>query len=210
MQDGKLPKTALFPHMADFEDAASTSFVRRALLEGSPSREPAQFAAIYSAGFGADHLLSGAFRRAYLADMETNPDGAHPTFTNCKPAEKSSIGLRRALIRNDLRDFTPTAPIMLCGGQGDGATPFRLGAELMIKYWQSPAVAPKPGVVSVLDFEAPSREGEPFAALKRIFRAEKDAYLSSQPWPPWTDAYHQFLLPRFCYLAARDFFDTMR
>ena len=210
MQEGRLPKTALFSEKLDFEDAAGTSFVRTALREGSPSRDPERFAAIYRAGFGPDHLLNDGFRRSYLADMESNPDGAHPAFTNGLPPEKSGNGLRRALIRNDLRNFTPIAPMMLCGGQGDGAMPFRLGAELMMQYWRSPARAPKPGVVSVLDFEAPNYEGAPFEALRRIFRTEKDEYLASQPWPSWTDAYHQFLLPRFCYLAARDFFDTMR
>jgi hypothetical protein len=210
MNEGKLPKTTLFNDTPVLSDPGLSEFVRDTMRSCSPAQQPERFAAVYRSSFGDGHLLTDSFRAAYLADIEANPDGAYQTYTTGAPPKRSENGFRQAAIKNDLRNFTPVAPMLLCGGQGDAATPFRLGAELMVRYWEDPTRAPKPGVVSMLDFEAPAKDADPFGELKRIFLAERDSYLASQPWPSWVDAYHQFLLPRYCYLAARKFFDTMR
>ncbi len=205
--EGRLPASAVFspdrPATGDLTPA-----VRRILETQSPATTPERFAHVYALGFGPGHLLNDSFRIAYLTDAETHPDGAFPVYTTGRPPSDSGNGFRRAVIRNDLRGWTPRAPMMMCGGQRDAAAPICYGAELMMRYWADPAHAPAPGTVSLLDFEAP--EGDAlFAGLKSHFMSWKDGFLERTVMPAWADAYHQLLLPRYTYLAARLFFESL-
>lgn len=208
--DGLLPASNLFNDAPDLSGMDLSPWVAGIMETGSPATTPEAFAEIYASGFGSDYLLNDQFRIAYLKDIETNPDGGFPDYTTGRPPEASSVGLRQAAILNDLRNWTPTAPMMMCGGPGDGAAEFRFGAQLMMQYWSDPAHAPQPGVVTLLDFESEIHEDDPYAGLKRDFLARRDGIETGQAWPAWVDPYHQIVLPRYCYLAARDYFDTMR
>lgn len=100
--------------------------------------------------------------------------------------------------------------MMMCGGPGDGAAAFRFGGEMMMRYWSMPAHAPRPGVVSLLDIEAAVGRDDQFAGVRQQFADDRAAIEASQTGAPWVDFYHQILLPRFCYLAARQYFDDLR
>jgi hypothetical protein len=115
------------------------------------------------------------------------------------------------MIKNDLRGWTPKNPLVMCGGQGDGAALLQYGGELMMQYWSDPAHAPAPGIVSLLDFDAPIMPADPFAEIKSDYLERKDAIVSQyESVPDWVNTYHQILLPRYCYTAARDYFETLR
>ena len=208
IQDGRLPATAVFGP-SPLAAAGVTPGVRAILEDQSPAQTPERFAAIYAQGFGDGHLLSDTFRISYLEDVVANPDGALPDYGSGEPPKNSAQGFRRAVVRNDLRGWIPKVPMLMCGGRHDAAAPLQYGGELMMRYWADQGRAPAPGVVSLLDFDAPSSEGEPFADLKAHFRAWAPGFLERTVMPPWADAYHQLLLPRYCYLAARHFFESL-
>ena len=74
--------------------------------------------------------------------------------------------LRKRLAQNDLRNWTPTAPTLLCGGHGDPLV-FWLNTQLMQSYW---AGRPSPPTgVTVLDLEAAATAGDPYTSLKSNF-----------------------------------------
>lgn len=207
IQGGRLPATAVFSPDPPSGEGLPPA-VRRILETQSPATEPARFAHIHAAGFGPGHLLNDDFRIAYLTDAEAHPDAGHPDYTTGDPPSASDHGFRQAVIRNDMRGWTPKAPMLMCGGQGDAAAPLCYGGELMMRYWADPAHAPAPGTVSLLDFEDP--DGDPlFDNLKAHFQAWKGGYLERTVMPAWADAYHQLLLPRYTYLAARLYFEAL-
>lgn len=209
IKDNKLPATALFPVTTSLSPSVSTS-VRKLIADGSPSKEPAEFARIYAAGFGTNSLLSEKSRLDYLEDIQAHPDGGWQSGGNGEPAPMSNHPLRRALLRNDMRGWTPKTPMMMCGGPGDAVAPFRYGGAFMIHYWEEPRRAPKAGIVSLLDIEAPIVPNDQFWMLKTDFRSRKGPFMRDTQVPAWVDPYHQLLLPRYCYLAARQYFDGMK
>lgn len=209
IQDGQLPATALFPVPSATLPGVSAS-VRNTLGSDSPAKVPAQFASIYATGFGANFLLNENVRIDYLEDMQANPDGAWSMKGDGGPPQTSGNPFRRAIIRNDLRGWTPKAHMLMCGGPGDAVAPFRYGGQFMMRYWSDPRRAPRPGVVSLLDIEAPIAANDAFEVLKADFEARKDPYMRDTKVPAWVDPYHQLLLPRYCYTAARQYFDALR
>lgn len=207
---GRLPASTLFNDRPDLSGRDLSPFVADIMANASPASDPPQFAEIYKTGFGSDFLFNDDFRIAYLQDIEAHPDGALPIYTTGAPSTSAQHPFRQAAIRNDLRNWTPTKPLMMCGGPGDGAAAFRFGGELMMKYWSDPRHAPGPGIVSLLNFEDPLAEAQDFRALRQNFFAEREAIETARQWPVWVDPYHQFLLPRYCYVAAREMFDQMK
>lgn len=209
IQQGRLPATAVFSDRP-VAPPGSSEFVVRTFAESSPARAPETFADVYALGFGERPLIHDRFRAAYLADIEAHPDGGWPAYGTGEPPARSGNGLRRAVIASDLRGWKPQRPLLMMGGKGDAATPIAYGGELMMRYWSEPHRAPDSGVVALYDFEAPSSENDPFAALKADFRSRKGPFLEAMSaMPPWVDAYHQLLLPRYCYTAARSFFQSL-
>ena len=102
---------------------------------------PANLAPVFATGFGPDHLLTNDFRLAYLQDAENNPDGSFPTVSDGLPPADPAHPLRRALKTNDQRAWTPTAPVLLCGGHADPAVLYR-NTVLMQDYWSTAPSAP--------------------------------------------------------------------
>ena len=200
---GKLPRNAIFsstPPAPEFTPM-------------TPATDPANLAAVFAQGFGTNHLLTNDFRLAYLQDAQANPDGGFPTLTDARPPDDPAHPLRQALKLNDLRTWTPTAPVLLCAGTSD-PTVFYLNTQLMQDYWT--AVAPT-APVTVLDVDADIASDDPFEALKIQFGIAKDVVRADAILGGATDggdravldAYHSGLVPPFCLSAARAFFDAL-
>lgn len=196
---GKLPSSQLFsstPPSAEF--AAMT-----------PATTPANLAPIFAAGFGTSNLITNSFRLAYLQDTQTHPDGGFPAVTTGLPPDSPANGFRQDLKTNDLRNWSPTAPMLMCGGDAD-PTVFYLNTQLMQGYWTTnPPSAP----ITVVDIDS---SGDPYSDLKLEFAAAKAAVAASAVVGGATDGgaqavledYHAGLVPPFCVSAVKRFFDT--
>jgi hypothetical protein len=192
VQQGLLPQDALFSSTPPAPEFASIT----------PPTQPAAFARVYARGFGADALVTNAYRLAYLNDRQANPDGSFPNATTEQPPATPAHPLRQALKRNDLRDWTPTAPVLLCGGNGD-PTVYWFNTQAMQRYW-----ARTPGVpVMVLDVDSPPTADDPYRDVRNGFAAAKAAVQLRSGVDGVLEAYHAGLVAPFCLAAAKQFFD---
>jgi hypothetical protein len=198
---GALPRSALFstiPPDPEFVDI-------------TPATTPARLAPTFAAGFGADNLITNSYRLSYLRDAQANPDGGWPTTTSGTPAASPGLRLRQVLKQNDLRNWTPTAPMLLCGGNDD-PTVFWTNTLLMQGYWATHAAASPP--VTVLDLDSDGSGGGAYADLESGFALAKQVAAAAAVAQGATDggdaavadAYHAGLLPPFCIAAVRTFF----
>jgi hypothetical protein len=200
---GKLPQNALFSATPPAPSFAAMT----------PATTPADLAPVFALGFGAGNLITNAYRLDYLLDAQSNPDGGWPTTTTGVAAVAPAQPLRQDSKVNDLRNWTPTAPVLLCGGDDD-PTVFWLNTQLLQGYWASQASAT--AGISVLDLEAASTAGDPYASLKTQFSAAKDLIAVAAIAQGATDggamavanAYHSTLVPPFCLTAVKSFFDA--
>ena len=193
--EGKLPADQLFDSTPP--DPSFAPF--------TPATTPANLAPVFAAGFGPDHLVTNAFRLAYLQDAQANPDGAFPNLLDNRPAANPANGLRRAFKRNDLRTWVPTASVFLCGGANDPTVLF-MNTQLIQSYWTANGVA---APVTVLDLESPITSGDPNAARKLGFAAAKAATADDGGDAAVIESYHSTLVPPFCLSAVKSFFDSM-
>ncbi len=170
----------------------------------TPATAPANLASVFAAGFGTDDLINNTYRGAYVADALMNPDGGFPQVTNGLPAANPGNTLRARLKLNDLRNWTPAAPTLLCGGNSD-PTVFFFNTLLMQDYWgaHSPATAPV-----ILDIDSAPTAGDPYASLKTAFSAAKALVSASGGDAAVLAAYHATLVPPFCVSAVKSFFDA--
>ena len=200
---GKLPEQALFNVTPPVSAYAAIT----------PATMPANLAAVFALGFGANNLLTNSFRLAYLQDAQAHPDGGFPTLTTRVPAASPTLGWRQDLARNDLRDWTPNSPSLLCGGANDPLV-FWLNTQLMLDYWAS--LATPPPSVSLLDLESAQPAGDPYATFKQDFGLAKDALALRAIAQGATDggalavaqAYHTELVAPFCFAAVKKFFSA--
>ena len=198
---GKLPSALFSPTPPDPAYAAFT-----------PATAPANLASVFAGGFATAHLVTNAYRKAYLDDARTAPDGGFPTRSDGLPPSNPANPLRKDLKTNDLRAWTPTAPVLMCGGNAD-PTVFYLNTQLMQQYWTDhpPATAPV-----VLDVDSAVAPADPYGDLKNGFTAAKDAVRVAAVAGGATDggdlavlqAYHAQLVPPFCLSAVKSFFDA--
>lgn len=201
--EGKLPQYQLFSSAPP--DPAYALY--------TPPTTPAEFAWIYALGFGPDNLITNAYRLNYLNDAQANPDGGWPTTTTALPAAAPANALRQAFKTNDLRNWTPTAPMLLCAGNED-PTVFYLNTQLMQGYWAAAGATPP---VTVLDVDASETDGDPYADLKKGFALLKDTVAAVAVADGATDggarsvaeAYHSTLVPPFCLSAVRTMFNGL-
>lgn len=200
-EQGLLPWQQLFSDVPP--DPAYASY--------TPPTQPERFANVFAQGFGTTHLLTNDFRLGYLQDAQANPDGGFPTTTTGAPPEAPVHPLRQALKRNDLRDWTPAAPMFLCGGHGD-PTVFFLNTQLMLGYW-----APTVAEITVLDVETEPVANDPFADYKRRFETAKILLAANAVAEGADDggaaavqeAYHATLVAPFCLAAVRAYFGRL-
>jgi hypothetical protein len=166
----------------------------------TPATTPAELAPVFALGFGPSPLLANTFRLAYLQDAAANPDGGFPTLTGNQPPANPGHTLRVALKRNDLRNWTPTSPVLLCGGRDDPNVLY-LNTELMQNFWASTTT------VTVLDIDSPVATDDPFAAQKSQFEIARGLVELEGGDDAVFERYHAGLVAPFCLSAVKSFFD---
>jgi alpha/beta superfamily hydrolase len=198
---GDLPASAVFSSVAPAPEFASIT----------PATQPAALATVFAAGFGSPDLINNTYRLSYLRDAQAAPDGGFPTVSTGVPAAAPTNTLRQALKTNDLRNWSPTAPVLLCAGDSD-PTVFYFNTQLMQQYWMSNAPSAS---VTVLDVDSAVAAGDAYADLKNSFAAAKAAVGASAVAGGATDGgasavlqnYHAGLVPPVCLSAVKSFFD---
>ena len=155
---GKLPEFALFSLTPPAPEFAALT----------PPSSPANLAEVFALGFGAGNLLQNSYRLSYLQDAQAHPDGGFPALTTGVAAATPALPWRQALQRNDLRNWVPAAPVLLCGGDVDPLV-FWLNTQLMQNYWTAQAATD----FRVLDLEAAAAANDPYANLKQDFAIAK-------------------------------------
>jgi predicted esterase len=199
--EGKLPRDQLFSGTPPDPSYA----------QYTPATTPANLAHVFAAGFGPDNLVTNSFRLAYLQDAQANPDGAFPAVTDGRPAANPANGLRQAFKTNDLRNWTPTSPVLLCAGNED-PTVLYMNTQLIQDYWTANGVTAQ---IRVLDLDSSISLDDPYAARKLGFAAAKQAIAAAAVSGGATDngraavteVYHSTLVPPFCLSAAKSYFD---
>jgi hypothetical protein len=200
---GKLPSDQLF----------SSTPPDPAYAPYTPATTPANLAHVFALGFGPDHLVTNAFRLAYLQDAQAHPDGGFPNTIDGRPAASPANALRQAFKTNDLRNWVPTSPVFLCAGNED-PTVFYLNTQLMQGYWAANGAT---ATITVLDLDSDITFGDPYAARKAGFALAKEAVAADAVANGATDggaaavsgAYHGALVPPFCLSAVQSFFDGL-
>ena len=198
---GKLPEFELFSATPPAPQFAADT----------PATTPADLAEVFALGFGPANLLKNTYRLSYLQDAQANPDGGWPAATTGVAAATPGHPWRQALKTNDLRNWIPAAPTLLCGGGMDPLV-FWLNSALMQSYWASRA--PASASISVLDLESAASANDPYGGLKQDFAVAKGLVAASAIAQGATDggalavaeAYHATLVAPFCFAAVKTFF----
>jgi hypothetical protein len=209
---GKLPQLALFNI-----DTPVTGTPIDPYLAIPPSDPQHPENEVYRLGFGTGNLVKNEVRVAYVSDAAMDPDIGLQTLTFClanpgapacipnstnygRALAAPSYGLRSDLYANDLRDWIPAAPVLLCGGFQDPVVTFPVNTGLMGLWWQGQGVpvahtaaALATSLVAVLDLESGLGPGDPYAPLEAGFQQAKqllyqqgyqaayDAWLAANP-----------------------------
>ena len=124
----------------------TAEFTGTPLLQSiTPATTPAAEAPLFALGFSNaanGHLWRNDYRVAYLADALVNPDGVVPAPTTLAAATSPMHPMRKAFKANDLRGWTPTAPVLMVGGQNDPTVYYSVNTGTMAALWaQNPYVA---------------------------------------------------------------------
>jgi hypothetical protein len=167
---------------------------------------------VFALGFGADYLVTNEYRQSYLDDATAAPDGGFPLVSDGLPPAAPKNALRQALKVNDLRTWSPTSPMLLCGGNSD-PTVFYFNTQLMQQYWSARPSTPVP---VVLDVDSAATAQDTYSSFKIGFAAAKTATRANAVIGGATDggdaavldSYHAGLVPPFCISAAKAFFDA--
>ena len=216
---GKLPQTALFNRTPPTAPAGSPPSLQPTLNAISPPTTPAALAPLFALGFGTSNLITNQSRLNFLLDAFANPDGAIPAVTTVMPAANPGSPLRIAAKKNDLRNWTPARPVMLCAGSSDPTVFYGVNTQLMQAFWSSPSpAAPAAGLLTVLNVDsAPTGAADPYAAVKAGFSQAKAGTAAAAVSAGASDggtaaviqAYHGGLVPTFCTVATRGFFQQI-
>lgn len=196
---GKLPLLALFDNDVANHPQVTDPFK---LFYGAP-------------GTG---LVKTSYANTMLADLVGQPcphDSASAPL-NCAPTNT----LRKAARTNDLRNWKPVAPVLLCGGKNDPSV-FLVNAELTRAYFLA-AGATSVDLVDV-DSAATGTDSAVVAAAKVGFAAAQQQVAAqaraaaaaaggdvtaqdAAAAQAVLENYHGTLVPPFCSFVARDFF----
>ena len=126
---------------------------------------------------------------------------------NCQPL----LGFRKAAAANDLRNWLPTRPVMMCGGANDPTVNF-LSTRATAGYFTTRGMPS--AALTVVDLEDTSRT-DAFSSARAGFATAKANLSNSTPGTPADkasavfQAYHGSLVPPFCMASARGFFQTV-
>ncbi len=216
---GKLPQTAFFSRIPPTAPAGSPPSLQLTLNAITPPTTPAALAPLFALGFGPNNLITNQSRLNYLLDAIANPDGAVPVVTTGAQPANPANPMRIASKKNDLRNWTPTRPVLLCAGSNDPTVFYSVNTQLMQGFWSSPSpAAPAAGLLTVLNVDsAPTGAADPYAAAKVGFGQAKAGTAAAAVAAGASDggalavtlAYHGSLVPPFCNAAARGFFQQV-
>ena len=193
---GKLPQLALFPANA---------------VPGPVNPQLSIF-------YGANNLIKQSYLTQAATDIQSNPcpGNALPataaslsttTPLGCTP----STGFRQAARANDLRNWVPTAPMLMCGGANDPTVNF-VSTRATSGYFLAKGMPS--ALMSVVDLEngnatdAYSAARAGFAQAKSLL-SQSTTGSASDKAAAVTAAYHGTLVPPFCLVSARGFFQTV-
>jgi len=193
--DGRIPENAVFSSTPPSPEFAALT---------PPITGDSVADQVFASGFGTDHLVTNSYRLSYLQDALSAPDGGFPDTTTGLPPSSPANTLRQALKNNDMRNWAPATPMLLCAGDADPVV-FFLNTQLMQGYWamyasNSPAI--------VLDVDAPAWLGGPYQDLRESFEVTKTLLEWIEGPSAVLQHYHDVLVPAFCVQAARSFFDA--
>jgi hypothetical protein len=192
--EGRMPERALFSDTPPAPELAGMT----------PATTGVRYAEVFAQGFGPDPLITNAYRLGYLQDVSVSPDGGYPNTTTGLPPANPTHPLRVALKNNDLRNWSPTAPVLMCGGDEDPVV-FFFNTWLMQGYWA--ANAPY-STVTVLNVDAPPGQRGPYRSLRKKFAETKRIVKWIEGEAAVRREYHDVLVPAFCLQGVRDFFET--
>jgi hypothetical protein len=190
--NGTLPQTELFNSI--------TPVTGNATLDGALA-VPAN--PLFAIGFGTSNLVNNTFRLAYVLDAVASPDGAVPTPTAGVPqAANPQNPMRMAFKTNDLRNWIPQRPVLMCGGDQDPTVYFSVNTQVMQQYW----AALPPGAITVVDVNAAvTNPNDPFAAAKVGYQQTIAGIAAQGGQSAAVQAIHATEAP-FCTAVARGFF----
>lgn len=212
---GQRAGAGLYASTAELYEAAYLSAISDVLLAtGTRLPQVALFAAGsqpqvsgFGAFFGEGNLIKSSYRETYLTDLVSRPcHGATAAPRACSPSHP----LRKWLQKNDLRNFTPAAPLLLCGGRGDPVVPYA-NTRLTAEYFRANGAGAN---VTELELDTAPGSTDPYRKAKQNFLTLKtalalDAVKKGEPVElAVATAYHAGLVAPVCLDAARDFFLT--
>jgi hypothetical protein len=159
-------------------------FASGALVTGDPSLD-----ALFAAGIGSPNLIKQSYRQAVLASP------THPVAV--------------AAAKNDLTaGWTPTRPVAMCMGSGDPTVFATNTADAATAFGSRGAGA----LLKVFNVEDATTVGPQlagaFAASKAATAADPNAPGAS-PAEKVVQAYHGGLVPPFCNIATRTYFQSV-
>lgn len=195
----------LLPGASSLGDLVSAGKLPASALFASDSMPQASG---YGRYFGADNLIRTSYRDAYLADLKAHPCELNAaTPLDCAPEH----ALRKLFLKNDLRNYTPVAPLLLCGGSGDPTVPY-LNTVSALKYFHARALV---GELVEVDLDDTPGLSDPFRTPKLSFISAKVALRlaaiknGDSPDQAVETNYHAGLAAPFCIAATRDFFQSV-
>ena len=165
--------------------------------------------------YGPNNLI----RQSYLTQAN-NDLLATPCAGNALPATAASLnttaplnctpllGFRKAAVANDLRNWLPQRPVLMCGGANDPTVNF-LSTRATAGYFRARGMSAT--ALTVVDLEDTSAV-DAFSPARAGFAMAKSNLAASTPGTPAdqaaavTQAYHGTLVPPFCLASARGFF----
>ena len=156
ISSGKLPQFAVFN--VNTPGTGSEPSTGNAQLDAILAQPSAAANPIGNLGFGDPYLFTNSLRIHYALDALATPDGFIPAPTTLlPPAATPALGIRADLKKNDLRGWSPKAPVMLCGGMNDPEVFYKINTLAMKALWAPQITA---GLVTVIDID-PSTNGDP-------------------------------------------------
>ncbi|MBL8311257.1 MAG: prolyl oligopeptidase family serine peptidase [Burkholderiales bacterium] len=154
-------------------------FATGALVTGDPSMD-----ALFANGIGTPNLIKQSYRTAVLSTP------THPVWA--------------AAAKNDLLSWTPARPVALCFGAQD-PTVFATNSSDAATYFASKGAS---ALVKTMNLEDSASVGPTlagaFAAAKAA--AAADPSLGASPAERVLSSYHGSLVPPFCNIAVRSYF----
>ncbi|NHZ38604.1 prolyl oligopeptidase family serine peptidase [Massilia sp. CCM 8693] len=161
----------------------------------------------YGDYFGAGNLFKTSYRNDYLADLKAHPCNVTAGAPlACAPGHP----LRKLFVKNDLRTFVPSAPLLLCGGHEDRTVAYS-NTRAAVDYFRAGAGS---ALVTEVDVDDTPGSTDPYRSVKTNFAAAKlavklNAIKSGESGDRAVAGnYHAGLVPPFCLSAARGFFNA--